>query len=57
LRMFRAGEDGAEAALKVFDGKTVGGHRLITDPKLLIQLEEAGELDFDTLYTSFGVGS
>lgn len=57
LRMFRAGEDGAEAALKAFEGKTVGGHRLITDPKLLIQLEEAGQLDFDTLYTSFGVES
>lgn len=57
LRMFRAGEDRAEAALKAFKGKTVGGHRLITDTKLLIQLEEAGQLDFDALYTSFGAGS
>jgi hypothetical protein len=57
LRMFRAGEDGAEAALKAFEGKTVGGHTLITDTKLLIQLEEAGQLDFDSLYTSFGAGS
>ena len=57
LRMFRAGEDGAEAALKAFERKTVGGHKLITDTKLLIQLEEAGQLDFDTLYTSFGAGS
>ncbi|MGC2465155.1 MAG: hypothetical protein WA517_08160 [Candidatus Acidiferrum sp.] len=57
LRMFRAGEDGAEAALKALEGKTVGGHRLVTDAKLLIQLEEAGQLDFDSLYTSFGAGS
>ncbi len=57
LRMFRAGEDGAEAALKAFEGKTVGGHTLITDTNLLIQLEEAGQLDFDGLYTSFGAGS
>jgi hypothetical protein len=57
FRMFRAGEDGAEAALKAFEGKTVGGHRLITDTNLLIQLEEAGQLDFDSLYTSFGAGS
>ncbi len=57
LRMFRAGEDGAGAALKAFEGKTVAGHRLVTDAKLLIQLEEAGQLDFDSLYTSFGEGS
>jgi hypothetical protein len=54
LRMFRAGEDGAEAALKEFKGKTVGGHKLITDINLLIQLEEAGQLDFDAFYTSVG---
>jgi hypothetical protein len=54
LTGFRAGEDGAEAALRAFEGKTVAGHTLITDPKLLIQLEEAGYLDFDNLYTSFG---
>lgn len=57
LRMFRAGEDGAEVALKKFDGKTVGGQKLITDTQLLIQLEEAGQLDFDALYTAFGAGS
>jgi hypothetical protein len=57
VRLLRAGADGAEAALKVFDGKTVGGHKLITDPKLLIQLEEAGLLDFDGFYGSLGVGS
>jgi hypothetical protein len=57
VRKFRADEDGAERALKAFEGKTVGGYTLITDTRLLIQLEEAGQLDFDTLYTSFGVGS
>jgi len=54
LRMFRAGEDGAEAALKEFEGKKVGGHTMVTDIKLLIQLEEAGQLDFDAFYTSVG---
>jgi hypothetical protein len=54
LTRFRAGEDGAEEALKAFEGQTVAGHTLITDTKLLIQLEEAGGLDFDNLYTSFG---
>jgi hypothetical protein len=54
VRMWRAGEDGAEARLKEFEGKTVGGHKLITDTKLLTQLEEAGLLDFENLYASFG---
>lgn len=57
LRAFRAGEDGAEEALTAFEGQSVGGHRLITDPSLVIQLEEAGQLDFDNLYTSFGARS
>jgi hypothetical protein len=52
VRMFRAGEDGAGAALRVFRGKKVAGHTLITDIKVLIQLEEAGRLDFDDLYSS-----
>jgi len=54
LRRFRAGEDGAEAALKAFAGKTVGGQKFITETKLLIQLEEAGLLDFENLYTPIG---
>jgi hypothetical protein len=54
IKMWRAGADGSEAALKVFEGKTVGGYKLITDTKLLIQLEEAGQLDFENLYTPFG---
>jgi hypothetical protein len=57
LRKFRAGEDGAEEELQAFKGQTVAGHVLITDPHLLIQLEEAGQLDFDTLYFSVGGGS
>lgn len=54
LRMFRAGEDGAEAALKKFKGRKVGGQALVTDIDLLIELEEAGQLDFDAFYTSIG---
>jgi hypothetical protein len=54
LRMFRAGEDGAEAALKAFEGKKVGGHALITDIDLLIRLEEAGQLDFEGFYVAIG---
>lgn len=54
LRMFRAGEKGAHAALKKLEGKKVGGHTLVTDVKLLIELEEAGELDFDNFYTAIG---
>jgi hypothetical protein len=57
LRMFRAGEDGADAALKAFEGKTVGGHTLITDIKLLIGLEEAGQLDFEGFYVAIGARS
>lgn len=54
LRMFRAGEDDAEAELLKFRGKKVAGHTLITDIKVLTQLEEAGRLDFDDLYVSLG---
>jgi len=54
LRMFRAGEDGAEAALLAFRGKKIAGHTLITDTKELIRLEEGGRLDFDDLYSSLG---
>jgi hypothetical protein len=54
VRMFRGGEDGAEAALLTFRGTKVAGHTLITDLKTLIQLEEAGRLDFDDLYSSLG---
>lgn len=54
LTRFRAGEDGAEAGLKAFEGRKVAGHTLLTDTNLLIRLEEAGRLDFDNLYTSFG---
>jgi hypothetical protein len=54
VRMFRAAEDGAEEELKKFAGKTVGGHKLIIDIRVLIELEEADELDFDSLYTPPG---
>jgi len=57
IRMFRAGEDGAEKELQKFQGLKVAGHVLVTDLDLLIQLEEAGQLDFDNLYYSVGGGS
>jgi hypothetical protein len=57
LRMFRAGADGAEDALKAFEGKKVAGHTLITDINLLIELEEAGQLDFEGFYSALGARS
>lgn len=54
LHMYRGDKPGAEAALKAFDGKKVGGYTLITDTKLLIELEEFGQLDFESLYTPIG---
>jgi hypothetical protein len=54
LRMFRGAEDGAQAELKKFEGKSVGGHILITDMKQIIELEEADLVDFENLYSSPG---
>ena len=52
LRRFRGGERGALANLLSFKGLKVGGRQLITDPNILVTLEEAGVLDFDEIYTS-----
>jgi hypothetical protein len=57
LRKWRAGEDGAEQELMAFNGQTVAGYMLITNPDVLIHLEEAGGLDFDEFYSSVGGGS
>jgi hypothetical protein len=57
LQAFRAGGDGAEIALKRFEGKTVGGQTLITDSKLLIVLEEADKIEADSFYTAIGARS
>jgi len=54
LRKWRLGEPGAEAELSAFKGQKVGGYTLITNPKLLATLEDAGQIDFDELYTSLG---
>jgi hypothetical protein len=54
LRRWRAAEDHAERELLKFKGKKVAGYVLITDPDVLIRLEEAGQLDFDNLYYSVG---
>jgi len=56
LRKWRRGEPGAEAELAAFERKTVGGHPLITDVKLLATLEDTGELDFEELYSSLTGG-
>jgi hypothetical protein len=57
LRRWRAAEDGAEQELLNFKGQTVAGHVLITNPDILIRLEEGGGLDFDELYYTVGGGS
>ena len=57
LRSWRAAEDGAGRALSALKGLTVAGYVLITDPDVLIRLEEADQLDFDNLYYSVGGGS
>src|SRR5215813_10609083 len=54
VNKWRRGERGAIAALARFRGKTVAGHQLVTDPRALAELEEAGELDFPELYVSPG---
>jgi len=57
LNMFRSAEDGAEAALKEFEGKTVAGIPLITDLNVLIELEEGDQIDAETFYTEIGARS
>jgi hypothetical protein len=57
LRRWREGKPGAVAELAAFEGRTVGGHPLITDVKLLATLEDAGVLDFDELYASLAGGA
>jgi hypothetical protein len=42
---------GDESVLRPFHGKKIGGHTLVTDPKLLTTLAEQGE-SFDQLYSS-----
>lgn len=37
-------------ALQEFEGQSIGGHRLITDPTTLNYLAEAGSLQLDAIY-------
>lgn len=53
LRNWRLGKPGADKELKAFEDQQVGGHKLITDVKLLATLEDAGQIDFEELYSSF----
>jgi hypothetical protein len=42
---------GDESALRRFEGRKIGGHTLVTDPKVLTEQAEQGE-SFDQLYSS-----
>jgi len=55
LRNWRNAKPGAEAALAAFKGKRVAGQELITEVRLLAVLEDAQQIDFDELYSSFSV--
>jgi hypothetical protein len=46
-KYLRTGETGA---LEEFEGKSIGGHRLITDPETLSSLAQAGALELDQIY-------
>jgi len=37
-------------ALDVFEGQSIAGHRLITDPDTLSSLAQAGALQLDEIY-------
>jgi hypothetical protein len=54
LRRWRGAEPGAAAELAVFEGQQIEGHTLITDVNLLAMLEDAGQIDFEELYSSLG---
>ena len=41
---------GDESFLDRFRGKRFGRHQFVTDPDILDELADAGELDFDSLY-------
>lgn len=41
---------GNTGALQEFEGQSIGGHRLITDPTSLNHLAEAGSLQLDSIY-------
>ena len=42
---------GKTDALDQFEGQTIAGHRLITDPETLSYLAQAGELQMDQIYS------
>jgi hypothetical protein len=57
LRRWRRGEPGADSELAAFQGQQVGGLTLITDVKLLANLEDAGQIDFEELYSTLRGGA
>jgi hypothetical protein len=56
VRKWRGDEPDAEDELAKFEGQTVGGRLLITDPGVLATLGEADRLDVDAIYAGFGGG-
>jgi hypothetical protein len=48
---------GDTEALKEFDGKTISGNPLITDPQTLTVLAQAGSLQLDQIYALPGASS
>jgi len=57
LLRWRRGQPGSDAELSTFEGKSVGGLPLITDLKVLTQLEDAEQLDFDQLYAGLATAA
>jgi hypothetical protein len=43
--------------LAEFEGKSIGGHALITDPDILSSLAQAGALTLDEIYAVSGASS
>lgn len=54
VRMFRGDEEGAVEALREFDGISVAGHKLLTDPHSLLDLERSDLIDADAFYVEVG---
>jgi hypothetical protein len=54
VRDFRGDKPGALRALNKFEGKTVGGHVLVTDPTILLRLEGADLIDAEAFYAEVG---
>jgi hypothetical protein len=54
VRNFRGDKPGALKALSKFEGQTVGGLVLVTDPTILLRLEQAELIDVEAFYAEVG---